>query len=159
MVVKYCASPGIMSNWLIVDHKLNGSKKSGLLFWKRQTLSRKWNKWNHCSAPRSTGTSLRRVSHTVFVHHISRKVGTNWRGQRAEPQECYFMHNFHGNDQDNGLGRSREDRVEETCDNHPAVIILSKGKEVAAVNRFSLAGRANALTPDCLMRLFLRKAG
>lgn len=84
-----------------------------------------------------------------FVHHTSRKVGTNWRGQRAEPQECYFKNNFHGNDQDNGLGRSREDRVEERRDNHPAAtwVILAKGKEMSAVNRFSLAGRANALTP------------
>lgn len=84
-----------------------------------------------------------------YVHHISRKVGTSWRGQRPEPQECYFKHNFHWNDEDNGFARSREERVEERRANHPTAtrVILAKGEEVSAVNRFSLAGRANALTP------------
>lgn len=54
-----------------------------------------------------------------FVRYTSRKVGTNRRGQRAEPRECYFKQNFCGNDPDNGLARFRAERVEERCDITP----------------------------------------
>lgn len=48
-----------------------------------------------------------------FAHRVSKKVGTSWRGQRGEPQECYLKCNFCREVGDNGIAKSREERAED----------------------------------------------
>lgn len=149
-----CCGSGQILHITMQDEELVNSWSQGEQEWKKKCFALlkktniipevKYTKSLFCSnrcwcVPKDTAHS--------FAHHASKKVGTNWRGQRGEPQECYLKHNLCRKVGDNGIAKSRDERAEDRCRTTPQLQGSQWQREVSAGNRFSFAGRKNALTP------------